>query len=133
MARRLALAAGLLVFVLAGCAPFPLSQHSGGTRTLSWFMNVGSNDWVTTLDPATVADPMAIADIQMMHAGLVRVSYPYLTVVPDLARWTVTPDRRVWTFHIRPRARFSNGDPVTASDAVWSLTRALLPSTKSSV
>ena len=33
----------------------------------------------------------------------------------------IAPDRRSATFHINPRARFSNGDPVTAADVKYSL------------
>ena len=34
----------------------------------------------------------------------------------------------MYTFHINPQARWSNGEPVTASDYVWSWNRALHPS-----
>ncbi|MBC7785253.1 MAG: hypothetical protein H7144_15565 [Burkholderiales bacterium] len=32
----------------------------------------------------------------------------------------VTPDQKTWTFKLRPDARWSNGDPVTAADFVFS-------------
>jgi len=35
----------------------------------------------------------------------------------------------VWTFHLRHNARFSNGDPVTAQDFVYSIERAVNPAT----
>ncbi|HEX3348936.1 MAG TPA: ABC transporter substrate-binding protein [Acetobacteraceae bacterium] len=57
-------------------------------------------------------------------------------VIPDLAEnnqivgqlaesWSVSPDGLVFTFHLRPDAVFSSGNPVTAADAVFSLTRAV--------
>lgn len=42
-------------------------------------------------------------------------------------RWEVSPDGRIYTFHLRPNARWSNGDPVIAQDFVYSWRRALLP------
>ena len=42
-------------------------------------------------------------------------------IVPGVAQaWQVSDDGRSWTFHLRPDARWSNGDPVTAEDFVWS-------------
>jgi oligopeptide transport system substrate-binding protein len=37
----------------------------------------------------------------------------------------VSPDGKVWTFHLRPEARWTNGDPVTAHDYVFSFRRML--------
>ncbi|MCS7034204.1 MAG: peptide ABC transporter substrate-binding protein [Phycisphaerae bacterium] len=36
-----------------------------------------------------------------------------------------SPDGRIWTFHLRREARWSNGDPVTAGDYVFSWRRML--------
>jgi oligopeptide transport system substrate-binding protein len=46
--------------------------------------------------------------------------------VPDIADGPadVSTDGLSYTFHLRPAARFSNGDPVTAGDFVFSWTRA---------
>lgn len=44
------------------------------------------------------------------------------------ASWGISDDGRVYTFHLRPDAKWSNGDPVTARDWVVSLQRWLTPS-----
>lgn len=41
-------------------------------------------------------------------------------IVPDLATWETSEDGLVWTFHIDPKATFSDGTPVTAEDAEFS-------------
>lgn len=42
--------------------------------------------------------------------------------------WESNEDGSVWTFHIRPdNTGWSNGDPVTAADFVWSFARLLSP------
>ena len=67
---------------------------------------------------------------------IMRISVPiydYLTwlspafeVVPGLAeRWEVSADGRTYTFHLRQGVRFHNGDPVTAQDVQFSLTRQM--------
>src|SRR5438874_1662053 len=50
------------------------------------------------------------------------------TLLPEPAgavSHTTSPDGRVWTFKLRPEARWSNGDPVTAHDYVFSWRRML--------
>jgi oligopeptide transport system substrate-binding protein len=94
----------------------------------------GDADWVQTLDPAIVTDSVSISNIWMVDANLVKLSWPTLKPIGDLAdSWRVSPNRRVWTFHIRNNARFSNGDKVNAFDVRWSISRALKPATKSPV
>jgi oligopeptide transport system substrate-binding protein len=66
--------------------------------------------------------------IRALFEGL-AVKNPYtLEPEPGVAeRWEFSEDRRQITFHINPEARWSNGDPVTADDYVWSWMRALHP------
>lgn len=40
--------------------------------------------------------------------------------VPQLATWETSADGLIWTFHIDPNAKFSDGTPVTAEDAEFS-------------
>ncbi len=66
-------------------------------------------------------------------AGLLTFD-PDGRVVPDWAeRWESNEDASVWTFYLRQNNKgWSNGDPVTAHDAVWSLARILNPETNNS-
>lgn len=51
-------------------------------------------------------------------------------VVPGVAKsWTISPDGRTYTFDLRPDAKWSNGEVVTAADFVYSLRRILAPAT----
>jgi oligopeptide transport system substrate-binding protein len=45
--------------------------------------------------------------------------------------WTVSPDGKTYTFTLRPNARWSNGDRVTAADFVAGLRRLVDPATAS--
>jgi ABC-type transport system substrate-binding protein len=60
----------------------------------------------------------------LVNAELVRI-LPNGKVAPDLATWTVSRNRLVYTFTIRAGARFSNGHRVTARDAEFSIKRFL--------
>lgn len=45
--------------------------------------------------------------------------------------WSISPDRKTYTFALRPGARWSNGDPVTGGDFVAGLRRLVDPATAS--
>lgn len=84
-----------------------------------------------TVDPALVADEDNAQLVGMLYGGLVRLNARYQPVPAAAEHWTISPDHRTYTFTLRPGLRFSNGDPVTASDFAYSITRSLNPSLKS--
>jgi peptide/nickel transport system substrate-binding protein len=50
---------------------------------------------------------------------------------PGLAtRWEVSPDGRTFTFHLDPRARYSDGQPVRAGDVIFTLRKIVDPATE---
>ncbi|MBL8077417.1 MAG: peptide ABC transporter substrate-binding protein [Anaerolineales bacterium] len=64
---------------------------------------------------------------KLAFSGLVSLD-PHLNVTPDIAEtWDVSDDGLVYTFHIRPNAKFHDGRPVTAEDFVYSWERAASP------
>jgi oligopeptide transport system substrate-binding protein len=79
-----------------------------------------------TLDPARVHDLTTASVVQNLFDGLYRWD-EHLRIVPDAAQGMpdVSPDGLTYTFHLNPAVKFSNGDPVTAQDWIWSWTRAL--------
>src|SRR5262245_5668447 len=82
------------------------------------------------LDPALLS---AQADQRIAFAvfeGLVVPDPKSLEPSPGVAtRWEVSGDGRTWTFHLRPDARWSNGERVTARDFESSWRRVLHPDT----
>ena len=61
----------------------------------------------------------------LLFDSLTTVAGGAATVTPSIAEsWTASPDQKVWTFKLRGTARFSNGRPITATDAKYSLERA---------
>jgi oligopeptide transport system substrate-binding protein len=66
-----------------------------------------------------------------LFVGLLTLD-PDMKVVPGIAeRWEASADKKVWTFHLRHDAKWSNGDPVTAADFVYSFRRLVDPKTAS--
>jgi oligopeptide transport system substrate-binding protein len=68
-----------------------------------------------TLDPRRAEDNAALAVAADLHEGLTRLGTDG-SVQPGAAEsWTVSDDFRVFRFQLRPGLRWSNGDPLTAS------------------
>jgi len=87
----------------------------------------------TRLDPASVEDGDTIDMLMQVFEGLVQWNEKS-EIAPNLAeRWDISPDGRTYTFHLKEGVRFHNGRTMTAEDFVYTLTRTLLPETKSTV
>ncbi|MDQ2744439.1 MAG: peptide ABC transporter substrate-binding protein [Chloroflexota bacterium] len=117
-----------LLLTANGLLPARSAAAGKTLPTLNWPGLVGTPTWASSLDPATINDGISSGISQMVQANLVKV-LPNGQPIPDLATWKISRNKRIYWFTIRPNARFSNGDPVTSRDIVYSLTRALLPST----
>ena len=86
-----------------------------------------------TIDPHLTTDATSARIIVEVFGGLVTID-PNLDIVPDLAEsWDISQDGRVYTFHLRPDAKFHDGKSVTAHDVIWSLERVTNPLTESPV
>lgn len=95
------------------------------------FTFINKND-VTTMDIQRMSWMQDLRVARLTHEGLVRndvFSWDYAITPAAAERWEVSPDRRVYTFTLRASAKWSNGEPVRASDFVYSWRRAMLPET----
>jgi oligopeptide transport system substrate-binding protein len=63
-----------------------------------------------------------------LFEGLTSIDEANTQPVPAAAKsWDVTSDGLVYVFHLRSEGKWSNGDPVTAGDFVFSFKRILTP------
>ena len=80
------------------------------------------------LDPQTVTGVPEHKIIMSLFENLVAEDPKDLSPVPGLAeRWDISEDGKVYTFHLRPNLKWSNGDPIVASEIVESFKRILSP------
>ncbi|MBL0877577.1 ABC transporter substrate-binding protein [Serratia ureilytica] len=82
-----------------------------------------------TLDPNLAESNVEFYILNDLFEGLLRVGKDG-EAIPALAqKWE--HQGNVWIFHLRPQAKWSNGDPVTADDFVYSWRRLTDPKTAS--
>lgn len=83
-----------------------------------------------TLDPALMTGVPEHTLALALYEGLTSHHPETLQPIPGVAKsWDLSEDGRVYTFHLRDDAKWSNGDPVTAEDFRWGWIRALDPKT----
>jgi oligopeptide transport system substrate-binding protein len=84
-----------------------------------------------TLDPARASDLVSMNVLFQLMRGLTQLDAQG-QVRPALAHyWQQRPDGRQYVFHLRPEARWSDGQPITAQHVADGWRRALTPETAS--
>lgn len=87
-------------------------------------------DEPASLDPAKAVGLAEIQVIRDLFEGLTNQDAQGKSVPGVATQWQTT-DNKTWIFTLRKDARWSNGDPVTASDFVYSWRRLVDPKTAS--
>jgi len=82
-----------------------------------------------TLDPAIITGQAEGRLANALFEGLMRLNAKGRPEPGVAERFTLSEDGRIYTFYLRENARWSNGDPVTASDFFNSWERVLNPKT----
>ena len=136
--RGRARSAGCLVLLLAlaaaGCDR-EASPYFGSTRRVSGdpaTLYVNNGNEPEYLDPGKCADGGCAALVVQLFEGLTRHHPGDGHPVQGVARsWEKSDDNRVYRFHLRPDARWSDGRPVTAGVFAYAWKRELSPKTAS--
>jgi len=81
-----------------------------------------------SLDPLHTFTSFESQFYTAIYEGLVVADPQTLEPVPGVAQsWDSSDDGRIWTFSLRPDARYSNGDPVRAQDFISAWMRMIDP------
>ena len=112
--------------ILVGCGSTS-SQKSAPKGTV----RISSKDIISTMDPSLNTDIIGAQNLNNTMEGLYR--FKGKNIKPALATNLAKPTNNglTYTFKLRPNAKWSNGDPITASDFVYSWRRTVDPKTKS--
>jgi len=130
----------LVAMMLAGCgsdragtagSPLQIGGASGTELAAEQVLHWGNGAEPQGLDPHKSEGVPSSNILRDLFEGLVNEA-PDGELVPGGAQsWELSEDGNVYVFHLRPDARWSNGDPVTASDYVYGLRRSADPVTGS--
>lgn len=111
---------------MIGCLFFAGCARSGPRADL---VIVNGNE-PESLDPAIITGISEMRITKALFEGLVRLDATNALASPGLAdRWDISPDGKIYTFHLRTNAVWSTGEPITSADVLYSWLRALSPET----
>jgi oligopeptide transport system substrate-binding protein len=136
--RLLLLVVGLLgAFALAAAGCGGGNEGStGGAGTSGGETGTAANQTMTiawgaeppSLDPGLATDTTSSNVLLNIMDPIVRLDPKTNEAVPSLAEsWDVSEDGKTVTYHLRQDGKWTNGDPVTANDFVYSWKRTLSP------
>ncbi len=121
----------MLGTALAGCGTqTATSPSASGTTTSSnqpvygGTLTMDLSSQFPHLDPAKAYDTTSDDAVEQFYNQLVTYQGATNKIIPDLATYTVSGGGKVYTFHIK-KAKFWNGDPVTAQSFITEFDRVL--------
>jgi oligopeptide transport system substrate-binding protein len=129
--KRLPLALFALPLCLFLLAPAQAAVVAAGTQlhpSQTLIRNNGSEP--ETLDPA-LAESVGANNLTRDLFEALTANDANGKTVPGVAESWKQTDATTWVFKLRPNARWSNGDPVTANDFVFAIRRFVDPKTAS--
>lgn len=91
-------------------------------------LHVGNKAEPQTLDPQLITGVPESHIADALFEGLVAYDQKTTQILPAIAvKWDVSADKLTYTFHLRPEAKWSDGEPILAHDFVFSWQRILNP------
>jgi peptide/nickel transport system substrate-binding protein len=115
------------VVVAAGCGG---SENTGGQGTgtgdvvKGGILRIGTINYVDSLNPFNYIESQSVNAFIMLYPQLVQYGYEdgQYEIEGDWAEsWETSEDGKDWTFHLIPGGQWSDGTPLTAEDAAWSI------------
>jgi len=87
---------------------------------------LGTTDKITVLDPAKCYDFYTWEIFNNIGEGLLKYKPGTTEIVPGIAEsYEVSEDGKVYTFHLRPGLKFTDGAPLDASAVKYSIDRVM--------
>lgn len=125
MARLLPVLALLFLFVFPGCSRRATLVEEGNRLQI---LHLGNFAEPADLDPHTNLGVPEARILNALYEGLTAPDPVTLKPIPAAAeRWEISADGLRWRFFLRRDLKWSNGDPITAGEWVWSVQRMLTP------
>lgn len=133
-ARRRSFRLGIPLVVILGVLAFFAGffyLFGGWTLSPSADLTICNGDEPQTLDPSIVTGQLEGRICLALFEGLTTRNAKG-DIIPGMAEsWILSPDGLTYTFTIRPEAKWSNGEKLTAYDFLHSWERTLNPATAS--
>ncbi len=117
----------LCIAILSSChAPQNSRQQLSDTRIIRI-----SDSEIRSLDPHKISDIASLRVASDQFVGLTQLDSRGVAIAGLAKEWSASPDGLIWSFTLRPDARFSDGTAITADIFAKSFARLNDPKTAS--
>ncbi|HEY0415503.1 MAG TPA: ABC transporter substrate-binding protein [Gaiellaceae bacterium] len=119
-------AAVALASSAGGGAAGTTSAAKGGGG--SGILRIGTTNYIDSFNPLNYIETQATNGFIMLYPQLVQYGYGpkgYFAQPDWSTGWKVSKDGRTWTFKVRSGTKWSDGQPLTAEDAAWTINTEL--------
>ena len=121
-----------VVALCSAMAVFGVACTSGGgssnsaSPTSGGHLILGTTSNIDTLNPFVTFQQNSYAAFEYIYPQLVQYNSQTFEFKPDFAQsWETSADGLTWTFHTVPNAKWSDGQPLNANDAAWTMNTIL--------
>ena len=98
------------------------SAGPSGTIKEGGFLRIAAYDFIDSMNPYVGFNNDTYSTFQMIYPYLVQYDVETLEFIPEFAQsWQTSEDGLTWTFHTVPNAKWSDGTPLTAKDAAFTI------------
>ena len=91
----------------------------------SGILRIGTTSYIDSFNPWNYIEGQGLNAMIMVYPLLIQVDYSKQEgyyIVGDWAKsWKASAGGKTWTFKLRPNTKWSDGQPMTADDAAWTI------------
>ena len=110
----------VVAIALAACGTQAASTVKSGGE-----LRLGTDTGIDSLNPFVAQNTDSFSAFEYAYPELVQYD-AQLRFVPDFAMsWQTSPDGLTWTFRTHGNGKWSDGQPLTAADAAWTINTVL--------
>lgn len=111
----------LLMLCAAGIGAKEINVPGNPNAPVSGIRRDAAKTQPATLHPVNATDLYGNQVLDLIYESMINFDIETFEPIPLLAQsWEVSEDKRSFTFHIDPRAKWSDGKPLTAEDVKFS-------------
>ncbi len=117
---------GATLAVIAVAVAISVSTASGASAKSGGTFRLGTSSRIDSLNPFVAFNQDAYSTFMYIYPALVQYDRTNLQFAPDFAKsWQVSKDGKTWTFKTVAGATWTDGQPLTAADAAWTINTAV--------
>ena len=117
-----ALVTGCLAAGLAAYAATANGSSSGPTAKTGGTFRIGTSSRIDSLNPYVAFNQDAYSTFEYVYPFLIQYDKANRKFVADFAtKWKASNGGKTWTFTVRKGAKWTDGKPLTAKDAAWTI------------